>query len=295
MGGGWADPGYSLFWFGSYIRVELQPPKTLPDVNAPSYNLWHYLAFTWDVNSKLIQTYIDGVIAGVVVGPNSYAGPIGNPAQNLNIGKNAKQAGYVFNGIIDEARVQSISRSAGWIQTEYYNQGDQVIGAGHFINSVSAESPYNSLLNSQLNVCSGAVVTYSMPPQGGHTYTWIITGGTPTSFTGNSVTVTWGAAGTGTIQLRENNGSCDGLSPVYNVTINPLPTPVITGFINICPGASGIVYSTPFVAGHTYSWTIVGATIYSGENTNVLTVTWANVCNSTGTVKVTETITATGC
>ncbi|MCX6322560.1 MAG: hypothetical protein NTX93_12290, partial [Bacteroidia bacterium] len=80
------------------------------------------------------------------------------------------------------------------------------------------------------------------------------------------------------------------------ITVNPLPTPIISGFSNVCPGASGIVYSTPFVTGHTYRWSATGASFYSGENTNTLTVTWTNVCsNSTGIVKVTETITATGC
>ena len=182
MGGGWADPGYSLFWLDPNIRVELQPVKTIYDVARPTYNAWHYLAFTWDISSKLIRTYIDGVVVGAGL---SYDGPIGNPTQNLNIGKNANQAGYVFNGIIDEASVQSISRSAGWIATEYNNQSSP----GTFYN-IGVESPCSVF--SFTDLCSGSPITYSVPNTGGHSYLWTVVGGTPSSTSGNSITVTWG-------------------------------------------------------------------------------------------------------
>ena len=127
MGGGWTDPGYSLFWNSPSIRIELQPVKTISDVPIPSYNSWHLIAFTWDINTKLIQTYIDGVAIGA---GTSYDGPIGKPLQNLLIGKNANQTAYLFNGIIDEARVQSTARTAGWIATEFNNQNSP----GNFYN-----------------------------------------------------------------------------------------------------------------------------------------------------------------
>ena len=90
--------------------------------------------------------------------------------------------GEYFDGYLDEARYSNITKSAGWINTEFNNQNDQVIGAGHFIQSVSGESEYNSPSNYVFDVCGGAVLNYSIPSQGGHTYTWTITGGTPTSF-----------------------------------------------------------------------------------------------------------------
>ena len=77
--------------------------------------------------------------------------------------------------------------------------------------------------------------------------------------------------------------------------VNPLPVPVINGDNEVCPGTMGVKYSTPGIAGHTYVWVIAGASSYSGENTNEVTVNWAFNCNTTGSVKVTEIITATGC
>ena len=40
---------------------------------------------------------------------------------------------------------------------------------------------------------------------------------------GNPVTVTWGAAGTGTIRLTDYNGICNGSSQTYNVNIASPP------------------------------------------------------------------------
>ena len=64
MGGGWNDPGYSLFWHYPSIRVELTPVQTIYDIPIPTYNSWHYLSTTWDINLKSRQTNIDGVAVG---------------------------------------------------------------------------------------------------------------------------------------------------------------------------------------------------------------------------------------
>jgi hypothetical protein len=61
-GSSWADRGYCIWYFESNIRVELQTngEKTTVDNPAPSSNAWHHVAFTWDIFSKTIRTYIDG-------------------------------------------------------------------------------------------------------------------------------------------------------------------------------------------------------------------------------------------
>ncbi len=76
--------------------------------------------------------------------------------------------------------------------------------------------------------------------------------------------------------------------------MNPNPSPVISGPSDVCPGSNGVIYSTPLIPGNTYTWTITGASSFTGENTNILTVNWPNTCG-TGTVQVTETISGTGC
>ena len=72
----------------------------------------------------------------------------------------------------------------------------------------------------------------STPNVVGSTYNWNITGGTITAGAGtNSITVTWGSANTGTLQLTETitASTCAVTTAVYNVTKNANPTPVISG------------------------------------------------------------------
>ena len=203
MGGGWDAPGYSLFWLGTSIRTELQPPKKYVDVNAPSLNSWHFLAFTWEINSKLIQTYIDGTLAAFGSSNDGngsiYDGPIGIPVQNLNIGYNSDPAaggGYFFNGIIDEARVQSIARNADWIQTEYSNQGDP----SAFFLSISGETSNSTY---DFEVCANATgVIYSVPNLGNQTYDWTVTGGTFTGDGTNQISVDWGSSSPGHVSWQ---------------------------------------------------------------------------------------------
>jgi len=137
---------------------------------------------------------------------------------------------------------------------------------------------------------------YSTANVVGHTYEWAITGGTITAGDAtNSITVTWNAAGTGTLTVKETITAtgCNVTTATYNVTINPLPTPAISGAATVCALSTGNVYSTANVVGHTYEWAITGGTITAGDATNSITVTWNAA--GTGTLTVKETITATGC
>jgi large repetitive protein len=103
------------------------------------------------------------------------------------------------------------------------------------------------------------------------------------------------AATNGTYYIKGTlTGGCFDIKPVV-VTVNPLPTPVITGPTPVCVSVTGTTatYTTPNVAGHTYNWTVTGGTIATGQGTNTITVTWTTA--GAGSVNVTETITATGC
>jgi large repetitive protein len=103
------------------------------------------------------------------------------------------------------------------------------------------------------------------------------------------------AATAGTYYIKGTSaGGCSDIKPVI-VTVNPLPTPVITGPTPVCVSVTGTTstYTTPNVAGHTYNWTVTGGTIATGQGTNTITVTWTTA--GAGSVNVTETITATGC
>jgi large repetitive protein len=99
----------------------------------------------------------------------------------------------------------------------------------------------------------------------------------------------------GTYYIKGTNaGNCFEIKPVV-VTVNPLPTPVITGPAPVCQTVNNntSTYSTPNVAGHTYNWVVVGGTIATGQGTSTITVNWTTV--GAGSVSVTETITASTC
>ena len=103
------------------------------------------------------------------------------------------------------------------------------------------------------------------------------------------------AATAGTYYIKGTSASgCFDIKPVV-VTVNPLPTPAITGPDPVCISVNGAVstYTTTNVAGHTYTWTVTGGTITGGQGTNTITVSWTTA--GAGTVSVTETITSSGC
>jgi hypothetical protein len=109
-------------------------------------------------------------------------------------------------------------------------------------------------------------------------YLWTVSaGGTITAGAGtNSITVTWNIAGAQTVSVNYTNANgCSAVTPTgYNLTVNPLPVPAISGPVSVCPASTGNVYTTqPGMTG--YVWTISGGgTITAGAATNAITVTW---------------------
>ncbi|HEY4787124.1 MAG TPA: hypothetical protein VIH57_13795, partial [Bacteroidales bacterium] len=132
-----------------------------------------------------------------------------------------------------------------------------------------------------------------IPSFPGRTYTWIVTGANSFSGQGtNQISVNWGNGTNGNVSVTETLTvtGCSA-SASRSIVINPAPTPLATGNISVCDEANED-YATAPAIGHTFTWTVSGGTIVSGQNTNQITVHW----NSSGlqTVTVRETITATG-
>ncbi len=128
------------------------------------------------------------------------------------------------------------------------------------------------------SLCAGATgITYSTDA-GNSNYSWtisydgIITSGLNT----NTITVNWPTAGSRYVSVNyANAGGCTAVAPTYrNVTVLPIPVPMIFGENALCQGTTGVAYTTQ--AGNSnYVWTVSsGGTITSGAGTAAIKVTW---------------------
>jgi len=164
--------------------------------------------------------------------------------------------------------------------------------------AVAMNPPAAPTLSGPASVCVNSAGNVYTTQSGMSNYVWTVSaGGNITNgggLTNNTVTVTWTTAGAKTVSVNYNTAAgCPALTPtVYNVTVNALPVPTITGPSPACSNFPGLVYSTQ--TGMTgYTWSIsAGGVITSGAGTNTIIVTW----NATGAQSVCVNYTnANGC
>ncbi|MBS1758751.1 MAG: HYR domain-containing protein, partial [Bacteroidetes bacterium] len=137
-------------------------------------------------------------------------------------------------------------------------------------------------LSGPASACQGSTGKVYTTQSGMTGYVWTVSaGGTITAggtATDNTVTVTWNTTGAQTVSVNytDGNGCTASTATVYNVTVNTLPTPTLSGPATPCAGSTGNVYTTE--SGMTgYVWTVsAGGTITAGGTAtdNTVTVTW---------------------
>ena len=128
-------------------------------------------------------------------------------------------------------------------------------------------------------------------------YLWTVsTGGTINgSATDSVVSVTWTSAGSGGSRwlkvIYTNTNGCSGTSASYNVTVNPVPLPTISGPDSLCRNTVGTYQTQPAMTG--YSWVVSqGGMILAGQGTKTLTVRWDSAGAQSVSVNYTN---ASGC
>ena len=272
----WASQGSGNHYF--YPNGETDMDYNLGP-NPFTDNTWQHLAVTFKYSTKEVKIFVNGIpMSFTVINVPTFWTSLAR-IDTWFWGGNPTISTRYFAGSMDEIRVQTVARSGDWLMTEYMNQNDP---SGFY--SVSPEVPYEPLTDVCLDDAS-FVLNQPKPAGGSYSGTGISEG----SFDP-------GVAGTGdhiiTYNYTDGNGCVSSGSKIQ--TVQGLPTPIITGNNNICPNDSTGIFSTPDVVGNSYFWVITGAgaLITGGQGTNEITVDWGPAA---GTVKVSETIIATGC
>ncbi|MDD2964862.1 MAG: T9SS type A sorting domain-containing protein [Bacteroidales bacterium] len=129
------------------------------------------------------------------------------------------------------------------------------------------------------NVCAGETNVVYSTEAGMAGYIWTISaGGTITAGSGtNSIMVTWSTAGNQSVSVNyTNSNSCTAVSPTtYNVTVNALPVPGITGPTSVCVNSTGNVYQTESgMTGYTWTYSMGGVQTNISPSGDAITITW---------------------
>ena len=142
--------------------------------------------------------------------------------------------------------------------------------------SVNVNPAPTPSISGSTNICQGAT-TILDAGSGYSSYSW--------STADNTQTVTTGSSGSFTVTVTDANG-CIGSASV-NVTVNPLPTPSISGNTAICQGATTTLDAGPGYS--SYQWNPTGNTQTINPTvagTYVVTVTDANGCTASASVNL---------
>jgi hypothetical protein len=134
-GGGLSDQmSFITKWTGTgsdrNYRFEVETDGTLiflpgggvdPGLNSTtvmSTDTWYHTAVSVRQSTDSIRLYLDGTQEDVT---STWTGAIGNGVGSFNLGRRSDVSQW-FDGNLDEVRVSSTNRPAGWLSTQYNNQ-----------------------------------------------------------------------------------------------------------------------------------------------------------------------------
>jgi gliding motility-associated-like protein len=113
------------------------------------------------------------------------------------------------------------------------------------------------------------------------TYSWWATNGTVASSSGDSVKIDWDSIpGTGMVYFIETTGGiCVGDTVSKSVRINPVLTPPApAGPDTVCDwDKDSVVYEAIYTVSSSYTWSVVGGTVTSGQGTYQVVIDWDTI------------------
>lgn len=137
-------------------------------------------------------------------------------------------------------------------------------------------------------ICSNKAATYSIAAISGSSYIWSVSGGIIVSDNKqDSVVILWGAAGPGSVTVKQtSNFGCDS-AMTLSTTIMPTPAPVISGPDSICSNRTAI-YSVSAITGSTYEWSVQNGRILGSSSNKTVNILWDTAGSGIVTVKQTS-------
>ncbi|MBL4658605.1 MAG: SprB repeat-containing protein, partial [Flavobacteriales bacterium] len=168
-------------------------------------------------------------------------------------------------------------------------------GLGQFGIGNLCATPVTTISGSN-SVCTSSIEAYSVVDLTS-TYAWAASGGTVSSPTGDNITVTWnGPPGNASAFVRViETKDCGqtGKEDTMFVTVNTLPTSVITGDANPHTGTTK-TYTVLETTGYSYTFSLLGSlgTVNTPCCDTTTTITWGS---TTGSETIRVTVTGGGC
>jgi gliding motility-associated-like protein len=218
------------------------------------------------------------------------------PGVNLN-GSIQNAGGGIWrggNGVFDPENIAlnaiytptALERAAGFVNLVLQTTGNGGCPAvSDTVLITLAPQPSPSITGSVI-LCANTSVNYSVPVQSGNSYFWSATGGvingSPTS---NTTNITWSNTGNGTVVITETNTFGCSATNTLNISMVPVPNPVISGSSTLCQYTTE-TYSVTSVPGNTYVWDVNGGVLNGPANGASVAVNWNS--NGTGNIRVTE-------
>ncbi len=132
----------------------------------------------------------------------------------------------------------------------------------------STPHPIANITGANDSICQGTSLTLTTLIHSGSSYQWYKNGTLLPNETSNTYSTT--LAGNYTVQ--ETNLGCSTTSSAFTLTINPVPSPLIsTPLSSLCQGSTRII-TTSFVLNDTYQWYVNGV-LLAGETSNSYSAT----------------------
>ncbi len=152
------------------------------------------------------------------------------------------------------------------------------------------------VITGDTSLCEGETIIYNCIKDVSISYLWSVVGGKILGFKNfDSLKVNWDTPGTGKVKvIQTKDGRKD--STELNVTVNPLPSPIITSGSEQVVEQSICDYESNLDNGVSYNWFVEKGKIKSGATNQIVTVEWdSSGVVSIGKVKLLQTISSTGC